>query len=124
MNSHLLQGTVRLLQSQAEEAATVRDAAVAACSAATEQAEAAAADAAALLRTLRQQLDDARGHAAADAQRIAELSDKLQVDASPPGITWNVTWGTVRCAALDRLAAAGHPNIRIYVLYIVFRSRL
>ncbi len=85
MNSHLLQGTVRLLQSQAEEAATVRDAAVAACSAATEQAEAAAADTAALLRTLRQQLDDARCLAAADAQRIAELSDKLQVDASPPG---------------------------------------
>lgn len=75
----MVQGTVTLLQSQAEEAAAARDAAVATCNTATQRAEAAAADATALLRTLRQQLDDARGHAAADAQRTAELEHKLQV---------------------------------------------
>ena len=74
-----VQGTVRLLQSQAEEAAAARDVGLAARDAVSAQAQAAADDAAALLRTLRQQLDDARAAAAADAARTAELEKRLQV---------------------------------------------
>lgn len=63
---------MRQLQAQAEEAAAAREEVRSA-------ADAAAADSAALLRTLRQQLDDAHTSAAEHAKQLQELAARAEV---------------------------------------------
>ena len=72
-----MQAAVQMLQKQADEATAQRGAIMA-------QAEAAAADAAALLRTLRQQLDDARDVSAVEAVRMAQLEQDTKACWNPP----------------------------------------
>lgn len=70
------QEAMRQLQAQAEEAAAGREETRSA-------ADRAAADSAALLRTLRQQLDDARAAAADDAERLKAASAHAEARPSP-----------------------------------------